>query len=418
MSIAYRRHGRTYGAVRLLNPTLDEERAISAFFDRDYFNQALIRISLGDFQRQLEKVFPNMEFSTLLTAYLELADKQEGQNTSKALRLALTDAIIKILFEKYAGTDAFRWLTNIASHTRRTYRPWVLQHQIEPEKTIAMIDTVAAMLNNIPKSAKPIPLTQFGQEFGLPVGSLDYGNSYGDLFLRGLSTVLDTPLPYNTETAAGLFLKAGLLYGATLCQVTVQNIQAITTDNTPCPICNHYNQRGQSFVITLENMQDIKHIKTLNNAAFVIEDPLVYNAIKDRLGHIKATLISPKSITCPGFLYILDNIISSGSKVYYAGNIDYKSLPLADELYLKYGKKFTPWRYSKKDYDLMITQETRILQGEKKDLAMHNDALALILSRIRKTGKTASRKPLIPQMIHDIITLLNNTQPEVAVDEK
>jgi hypothetical protein len=59
----YVRYERCFGAVRLSEPNMDEERAVSEFFKRDYYNQALIRIGLADFERQLQKTFsPEMIF--------------------------------------------------------------------------------------------------------------------------------------------------------------------------------------------------------------------------------------------------------------------------------------------------------------------------------------------------------------------
>ncbi|MCL2665842.1 MAG: TIGR02679 domain-containing protein, partial [Defluviitaleaceae bacterium] len=66
------RHERCFGAVRLPEPSREEEKAISVFFKRDYYNQQLIRIGLADFERQLQKIYGDaITLEKFLEAYYE-----------------------------------------------------------------------------------------------------------------------------------------------------------------------------------------------------------------------------------------------------------------------------------------------------------------------------------------------------------
>lgn len=53
----YLHHRRAFVAVRLTRPSIEEEFALLEFFKRDYYDQALIRISSADFERQIQKNF-------------------------------------------------------------------------------------------------------------------------------------------------------------------------------------------------------------------------------------------------------------------------------------------------------------------------------------------------------------------------
>jgi len=108
----------------------------------------------------------------------------------------------------------------------------------------------------------------------------------------------------------------------------------------------------------------------------------------------------------PALEYLLDQFVKSGATLYYAGNMDYKGLTLADKIYLRYGKVFKPWRYGKADYELLFTGSDFLLPDDRKDLAMHNEELASLLSLLRKKGKSAASLPLVGVFAEDVIAML------------
>jgi hypothetical protein len=118
----------------------------------------------------------------------------------------------------------------------------------------------------------------------------------------------------------------------------------------------------------------------------------------------KCTLICPANGLGPAFELLMD--LCPGASVYYAGNMDYRGLAHADKLAQRYGKNIIPWRYGRADYELVISHGDYLLPDEKKNLAMHNDEFAALLSLMRKTGKTAPALPLVPLFAEDIRALL------------
>jgi len=405
MSAMYARHGRTYGAVRLANPTPEEERAISAFFERDYFDQALIRISLGDFGRQLDKVFSSsIKFASLMAEYSQEHDilDPDMHNIMHKKKDAFTENIAKNLLPKYKNTLAASWLNDVIINMRRTYKPWVEQHVTEPDKVVDIIDKVAEMLNNLPVASPPMQLSAFAAQFMNSPYALDFNGEYGALFVRALAHHFNTPVPCSIESSIDLCLKAGLLTGGVLCQVTAQNLDAYTSEGVPDEVCAIHNKQGQAHVLTLESITKLSQAKGVDGKVFIIENPLVFAAVRERLQDIKCTLVSPMGNRNLAFLRLLELLHAAGDALYYAGNMDFKGLIQADNLYLKFGKQFIPWRYSKDDYELTISTNNVLLSGERKDLAMHNEDLALILSQLRKRGKTASSVPLVPLLVEDV----------------
>jgi len=392
MAALYTRYGRVYGAVRLANPTAEEEKCLSEFFERDYFNQALIRISLGDFARQLKKKF-DMKLETLLMQYPGKYSEVATANSKDAFM----EEIKKTLLPKYENTFAGPWLAELTTHMRRTYKIWIQQYANESAKVLLLIDKVAELLVNSPvnKGAEQIvPLTKFSAQFlGSPyeLDIFNTGSEYNALFLRALAHQFSVPLPYNTEDTIALYLMAGLLTGGVLCQVAVQGMGNSDT----------------AQIFTLENitcLAKVPQIKSHGGKVFVIESPPVFASVAERLRDVNCTLVSPMGSHNPAFLLLLEQFCKQGDTLYYAGNMDYKGLAQADKLFHKFGKQFVPWRYSKDDYELAISDG--LLPDEKKNLSMHHDDLALVLSQMRKKGRAANAMHLMPLLVKDIMAML------------
>ncbi|MCL2840105.1 MAG: TIGR02679 domain-containing protein [Defluviitaleaceae bacterium] len=392
----YSRHGRSFGAVRLARPSSEEETAISIFFKRDYYNQALIRIGLADFERQMQKMFEiDTQLVTLLEAYVGRSlhiktDGRTGKNSDE-----FTSGLLSGLAPLYENTPAYDWITEIIAHMRRTYRFWVDMYQEKPATVMTMITSVAEALNNLPKNSDTlIRLIDFSQQYTGSPYVFNYSNAeYGQLFLRALAYHFGVGIPPNVEESLCLYLRAGLLAEGVLSHVTVYGL---CVDE---PYCHDISQ---AYVLTLENLCHISQVKAYSDSVFIVENPQVYAGVYERLRGKKCTLICPMCDGMSTFLYLLRLLKKSSTKFYYAGNMDYKGLITADKLYLELGKNFIPWRYSRDDYERIISQSESLLPDEKKGLAMHNETLASLLSHMRKVGKTASSMPLVDFLVDDI----------------
>lgn len=392
MAALYARHGRVYGAVRLANPTAEEEECLSDFFERDYFDQALIRISFGDFARQLEKKF-DTKFETLFVQY----PSKYTDATPTGGKDAFAEELIKTLLPKYENTAAGAWITELATNMRRTYRVWAGQYTSEPAKVLSLIGKVAELLNNLPANKvkkQLMPLTKFSAQFlGSPhkLDIFDTNGEYSPLFLRALAHHFGVAVPYTTEDIIALYLKAGLLTAGVLCQVAVQGMG----DN--CETAQ---------ILTLENVTAMPPAKSHGGKVFIIENLNVFAAVCERLRGVNCTLVSPIGNHNPAFMLLLEQFCGQGDTLYYAGNMDYKGLAQADKLFLKFGRQFVPWRYSKEDYERAIADG--LLPDEKKGLSMHHDDLALVLSQMRKRGRAANSMPLVPLLVKDVMAHINS----------
>ncbi|MCL1843878.1 MAG: TIGR02679 domain-containing protein [Defluviitaleaceae bacterium] len=404
-------HGRVFGAVRLTNPAREEETAVSEFFNRDYYNQALIRIALADFERQIHNVF---------SSQVQLGEFLENYHAKTSNKNALhkpgdfSHAVLEIL-PKFENTHAEVWLKEIAAQTRKTYRAWADRHSSAPAAVLKEITNVAAAINNLPIDTGPpieacnasyeypsgkklVPLAEFLQGYGL----FDFSGISAQLFQKALACRYQVPAPAGTEDDINLHLRGGILANGFSSSVTVRGISAVTHDGKKDLACEYYNNLNQAHVLTLENLSRFKSCEAHDCKAFVTENPVSFSTLIQHQVSSKNTLILAGAQNfSAAFMYLAKLLKAANVTFCYSGEFNSKSLERADKLYLQYGRGFKPWRYNIEAYTQILKDKTSILPDEKTLPALHNEELASLLSYMRKVGKTASSLPLLPQLISD-----------------
>jgi hypothetical protein len=199
--------------------------------------------------------------------------------------------------------------------------------------------------------------------------------------LKALASRFKIPVPTNLEECIRLHLKAGLISCGMLSTVLVSGIF------------------DDCRSLTLGNLTELEKISAHNEKVFVFEDPQIFAAVLTRLKDEKFTAVCPINGHNAAFMYLLKAF--KNTPVYYAGNMTYKGLELADKLCLEV-ENLIPWRYDNEDFEKILSCGSVLLNDERNSLSMHNEVFASVLSNLRKTGKTASSMPLVPFYADDI----------------
>jgi len=387
MYATYGRYERVFGAIRLTDPTKEEEEVLSSFFQRDYYNQALIRISLADFERQLLKKFPyaNTSLAKLLEVYNNMPALQQKRKKPKHVS-TLSAAIAAELLPVFENTTAQEWLLDISRQTRREYRLLADLHYSQPEIAIERMQLVCNAINALPKGSL-IPLAEFSETVSNKRDTYNFETPCGQLLLKALALNFEQITPTKTEDCIKLHLQAGLLSYAKISGVIIHGLSKKNTN-----------------AFTLENLVNLEDFSTPAKKVLIFEEPVTFNAVCEHLGD--RALIAVHSIgggVSAALMFLLSKLAKKGVSFMFAGNFTFDSLIVADKLHKELGKAFIPWRYTREDYEYAVEAESGgAVLRERKHSSLNNDTLASILSLIRKTGRTASSLPLIEKYLNDI----------------
>jgi uncharacterized protein (TIGR02679 family) len=171
--------------------------------------------------------------------------------------------------------------------------------------------------------------------------------------------------------------------------------------------CAHYDSLGEAHVLTLENISRFTKVAVYNKKVFIVESASVFALLCEQLRGLRCTVVCASA----GFNAAMDRLLTlcceSGAELYYSGNMDLKGLVLGDNLHLRFGKHFVPWRYGKDDYAYALAKSDTLLPDEKRSVALHNETFASLLSQIRKKGKTTSHLPMVKLLAEDIAMYIN-----------
>ena len=404
------RYERCFGAVRLMKPTQEEEKCVSEFFRRDYYNQALIRIGLADFERQVQKVFSEeIQLGTLLEAYFQkrIVRRTNARENMNAFSIYIENELLP----KQTGKPAAGWLREILAHMRRSYRHWAEQYLSDPKKISDAMENLCGAVNEIilinkknPAPSNAGSVSEFSLKHTGSARALDISGEYGPLFIRALAWMADAPYPAASEDAIALYLQAGLLADGVMSQATARGLVGFTNEKQD-EVCAAYNKKREAAVWTLENLNNFSKIKPFGEKVFVTENLAVFSAVNERTCDLDRTLVCAANGLNPALTMLLDKLCASGARVYYSCDMDYQGLCVADKIYLRYPRQFVPWRLSKADYEKIISDSDFYMTDKQKELGLHNEELASLLSAMRKAGKTALQSALVEELASDVINL-------------
>jgi uncharacterized protein (TIGR02679 family) len=307
------------------------------------------------------------------------------------------------LTTRYIGTDAEMWVKDLVQHMRRSYRSWTENYATNPASVTEPLEAICEALNTLPFfNGERERLPDFAKRFISDPHAYDYNGKYGAYFMRALSKTLDVPVPMSAEEYSALCWNAGLLSEGVLNRVVVRGLNALYGE-TPDEICTIYNRRREAHSLTLENMSGFTSAAAEDNKVYIIENMAVFSAVSEQTREANRTIICANNGLNAALVFLLDMLTAGGAQLFYSGGMDYRGLSLADRVYLKYPKAFKPWRYAKTDYERIVSENDFYLPDNKKDMGLHNEDLASLLSYMRKKGKTAPQAALIKDLAEDIL---------------
>lgn len=362
-----------FGSINIVLPTTEEGQAWSEFFGKNYSGQVTLRISLAEFKRRFNTLFPADDINSIIKAYTSDSTQNYG-NISEDIEL--------ILLPKYSNTYGMSWLNSIINRKGRQYSSILAFYKKNKTGTINMLAKTTDILNSL--DAGYIHIDTLSKKFLSKSCELDFGTDHGNLLLTALAYYHNQKAPSNGHDAALLYLKVGIIAEDSTCLVATKGLVSPEVEFLTLAQVNRIN------------CPEVKNV-------YVVEETQAFDKVRRQVKLKNGILLSPINSHNSAFLYLVDKLAQKGAVIYYSGIFDYNALAFADKLSEIYHKQFVPWRYSKEDYWLAAASSNEFLKDGKKELAMKNETLASVLSQMRKKGVKAGLLPLVPSLVSDII---------------
>lgn len=396
------------GSVLLTHLTATEQRLIGRWMGEDFSKKTSVTISLKKFEKRfLGTKFEGSDLRELISMFLgdELIykkDQKEQEEQSKKeyflnLSCQYDSEFTQIVTQLFLEGKTFNSLN--AAYNRREFKELEVIY-----KALSQLDmNVKKRLSVFAEQITGNPHA-FDNEPRL-ISALQMIRCY----LEGVSYV---PVQSAEETHE-VFFDFGILKDDISNFVTCCGMLAKTKKGSLLS-WEYASLENEVQNVPLKELNKIDSIAPRRgNIVFIFENSGVFSEIKDRLDAqgISCALVCTHGQFKIAGLTLINKLVASGTKIYYAGDYDPEGLQMAWRLKNRYPDHVNCWRYSKEDYLHAISHmeltKARISKLENVNGPEFED----IIIEMKRWNRAGYQEKMIDYLLEDIENFSKKEQP-------
>jgi uncharacterized protein (TIGR02679 family) len=418
---AYWRNGRAAGTITLADAT-DAEHAGLAALDGRKVSRGPLRVRLADLDRRLADSVFACSLADLLEAYFGEAvgsrreEREAAIETARQLRESWRARFHAVAAELPDGAPARIWLgegAHGAEWLARRYGSEPLSRQDERQ---AMIRVVARALTSLPLDP-PRRLAVLANELTGNPHALDSSEELGRLFLAGLLDLPGAPLSLTSTPAERLsaaerrqlYASVGILTETVSPTVAVFNLAGATSlRGADDPVIAAGRPTLQ--VLALRQLLGWRAAQSADSDVYVLENPVVFEDLLDRLESRLATDAVPTIICTSGWpsdagwrLLDLIHDANFGVKFHYSGDFDLAGLRIAAAVQKRLPDAFRAWRLGADDYRAADRDGGVAAAEDLAQLASLEPLFPDLVAAIREAGRWAYQEAIVERLAGDVV---------------
>lgn len=397
----YRSLGKLSGRIVLKGLTLEEKDALSAFLNKNYY-QEKASIAVANFQAALDKTkFAGIDFTEVLEGYFQekLVSKKEVLNA----RVKTKGDFFAAVIDQMQGTPAGAWLNNVLAGKKNAYQMLSQKYESSPELLQREILAVCAAINNLPMwEEQKMRLALFASKISKNPHGFDENTDSGKLLLYAVAFTLGRRHPENAEEKLEMLFHAGIIKDEisnfTMCSGLLGYQVGKIHDGW-----QGFMQAGEPLQVSLLNLSTIDKIISPRGKIFVFENPTVFTEVFAQTSAIKPALMCTYGQIKVASYILLDMLAKKeGTIIYYSGDFDPEGLLIADRLKSRYGENLILWRYSSHDYLSAISHKKIEPMRLKKLEKLKTPELKEVAQLIKENGHAGYQELLTEKLADDV----------------
>lgn len=402
----YRSLGKLSGRIVLTGLTLEEKDALSAFLNKNYY-QENASISVANFQTALDKTkFAGIDFIEVLEEYFQekLVSKKEFLDA----RVKTKRRFFAAVKDEMQGTPACTWLEYVLEGKKNAYHMLSLKYESSPELLQRELIAVCAALNNLPMwEDKKMRFALFASKISKNPHGFDENTDCGKLLLNAVAFTLGRKHPNNAEETLEMLFKAGIIKDEisnfTMCSGLLGYQDGKIHDGW-----QGFMQACEPLQVSLLNLSTIDKIISPRGKIFVFENPTVFTEVFAQTSAIKPALMCTYGQIKVASYILLDMLAKEGTIIYYSGDFDPEGLLIADRLKSRYGEKLRLWRYSSEEFLSTISNKKIEPMRLKKLEKLKNSELREVARLIKETECAGYQELLTEKLAEDVGNFLES----------
>ena len=394
----YESLGHLGGTVIIKNLTNDEKMQLSGFFQKDFYKNKTISISMQRMQKALkDSKFESLEWIDIFEGYFEhkMIWKKEILQRENETQKLFFDQILKGIKSDFVR----EWLDDRIMEKSTIYQRLQKEYKNSPEGLKALLHSIEAGITKLPVffDRKERLAVYAAQVTGNP--HFFDSNTTAEMFLFDFISY-----HFHTQNEEGLsdieyrnqqYYAAGIIRDDLSNYVIVYGIHAKDNDCTLHSGIEGFFDKKEPVLLTLYTLSKLSEIYG-EKEIYILENPTVFSWLCQQYPE--------KSFVCTNgqlrfSAFVLLDQLSRTSKLFYAGDYDPEGLLIAQKLKLRYKERLTLWNYS---VDLYEHNLSDVILNERR-LKQLDQIFIEELQEIKENMKHQKKAAYQESMLEDYI---------------
>lgn len=395
----YSSYGRFGGKVVLKNLKSQDIEELEGFFGKSFHGQKSVTVSAEKFRQALEvSRYKNMTPEWLLENFFE--EPLLGKQEQKLLRQQEKERIWENFRKSYEGMP----IETVEESLKNIVKDSENRELTEWERLLRL---GAEIYNHLPyRQSEKLYLAVFAAMLTGNPHAFDNGTADGnflyqiiqmDMESRGIKIEASEIFPaYKRQKS---YLMAGIMLDDISNYAMLYQVQAVKKDGSIHQGMAGFAREQHIVQVPLAVISEWELLRCSQDEIYIVENPSVFAVLcgKEKEKNTRRAYMCMNGQPRLAGLMVLELLAKSGTKVYYAGDLDPEGILIAQKLSRYYKGEFHYWHMETKDYEKCKSEEVISPKRMKILERITDDRLKPVVERIKAYGTAGYQEMLMEE---------------------
>ena len=396
----YSSYGRFGGKVVLKNLKSQDIEELEGFFGKSFHGQKSVTVSAEKFRQALEASrYKDITPECLLENFF--GELLLGKQEQKFLREQKKEKIWQKFLKDYKGTE----IEKAAELLRNIVKDNDSQELAEWNRALRF---GAEMYNHLPyRQSDKLYLAVFAAMLTGNPHAFDNGTAAGnflyqiiqmDLEIREIKIESSEIFPaYKRQKS---YLMAGIMLDDISNYAMLYQVQAVKKDGNLHKGMEGFASEQHIVQVPLAVIAEWESLHCPQDEIYIVENPSVFAVLcgKEKTGNARRAYMCMNGQPRLAGLMVLDLFAKSGTRVYYAGDLDPEGILIAQKLAQYYKGEFHYWHMEPADYEKCRSEEVISPKRMKILERITDERLKPAVEKIEEYGIAGYQEMLVEEM--------------------
>lgn len=396
----YSSYGRFGGKVVLKNLKSQDIEELEGFFGKSFHGQKSVTVSAEKFRQALEvSRYKNMTPEWLLENFFE--EPLLGKQEQKLLRQQEKERIWENFRKSYEGMP----IETVEESLENIVKDSENRELTEWERLLRL---GAEMYNHLPyRQSEKLYLAVFAAMLTGNPHAFDNGTADGNFLyqiiqmdMESRSIKIEASEIFPAYKRQKSYLMAGIMLDDISNYAMLYQVQAVKKDGSIHQGMAGFAREQHIVQVPLAVISEWELLRCSQDEIYIVENPSVFAVLcgKEKEKNTRRAYMCMNGQPRLAGLMVLELLAKSGTKVYYAGDLDPEGILIAQKLSRYYKGEFHYWHMETADYEKCRSEKVISPKRMKILERITDERLNPVLEKIEEHGTAGYQEMLVEEM--------------------